>query len=477
MMPAPPSTGTALPAPVPLLTPDLVIAARPRAGDPILPPATIAAAEGASNAPDLAKHDVIILTRTGGPDRLAARFIAAGHRVIRVAAADIPPVAQAVAVPLPALPKDVLERDALLLEILGEIRRQGHVDSAVLVLDVPDFADAAVRARERWNWRIVVTGARATLSPRLERVADLLITDAAGDATPSPNRGPRPAPAIAADVPWADLAAAVRATWPLASIIVVSFNTLAFTRLCVASVLANTEYPNYELILIDNGSTDGSAAALTDLGKQYPHVRIILNDTNQGFGPANNQGLIIARGDLLVLLNSDTMTPPGWLSRLAWHLTDPRLGMIGPSTNRTCNEAQVATAYSTYGELLAFARQRGDAFDGQRHRIRMPMMFCAAWRRDVLADVGLLDERYETGMFEDEDYALRVQAAGYETAWAADTYVHHAYHASIGKLLTSGEYLDLFRRNQARFEEKWGICWERHRLPRRPAPAAPANPV
>ena len=147
------------------------------------------------------------------------------------------------------------------------------------------------------------------------------------------------------------------------------------------------------------------------------------------------KGLAIARGELLVLLNSDTMVPVGWLSRLAHHLADPRLGLIGPATNRTCNEAQIAAPYSTYGELLQFARDRAAEHDGQRHAIRMPMMFCVAWRRDVFVEVGSLDERYETGMFEDEDYALRVKAAGYETAWAADAYVHHAYHASIGKLV------------------------------------------
>ena len=95
----------------------------------------------------------------------------------------------------------------------------------------------------------------------------------------------------------------------------------------------------------------------------------------------------------------------------------------------------------------------------------MPLMFCLAMRRDVERRVGPLDERYEVGMFEDEDYALRVKALGLETAWALDAYVHHAYHASIGKLLPSGQYTKLFHANRRRFEEKWGICWERHRPP------------
>jgi GT2 family glycosyltransferase len=97
------------------------------------------------------------------------------------------------------------------------------------------------------------------------------------------------------------------------------------------------------------------------------------------------------------------------------------------------------------------------------------MMFCTAFRRDLVDTVGLLDERYEVGMFEDEDYAIRVRAAGYEVAWTPEVYVHHAYHASIGKLLPTGEYMRLVQQNKQRFEEKWGICWERHR----PLPTPP----
>jgi GT2 family glycosyltransferase len=231
----------------------------------------------------------------------------------------------------------------------------------------------------------------------------------------------------------------------------------------LTSLLANTEYPNYELFVVDNGSSDGTPDDLRALAGRYPHVRVILNDHNRGFGPANNQALAVAGGDVLVLLNNDTMVPPGWLTRLVQHLAEPRLGLIGPATNRTCNEAQVAAPYATYGEFVRFARERAVLHDGQRAPIRMPMMFCTALRRDVYSRVGPLDEQYEVGMFEDEDYALRVKAAGYDLAWAPDVFVHHAYHASIGKLLPTGEYMALVRANQGRFEAKWGICWERHR--------------
>jgi GT2 family glycosyltransferase len=233
--------------------------------------------------------------------------------------------------------------------------------------------------------------------------------------------------------------------------------------MCIASVLENTDYPNYELILIDNASTDGVREEAERLARDVPTIRTILNDTNLGFGPGNNQGMRNATGDIIVLLNNDTMVPRGWLTRLAHHLQDPALGLIGPGTNRACNEAQLDFPYQTYAEYQNVARTQGLRFAGVRIPIRMPMMFCTAFRRDVMDTVGFLDERYETGMFEDEDYAIRVRAAGYNVAWTPEVYVHHAYHASIGKLLPTGEYMRLVQQNRQRFEEKWGICWERHR--------------
>ncbi len=258
---------------------------------------------------------------------------------------------------------------------------------------------------------------------------------------------------------------AFRAAWPRATVVVVTIDNLAFTKLCLASVIANTAYPNLEILVVDNGSTDGTPDFLVDLARRHRPLRTILNRDNRGFGPANNQALAAGTGDLFVLLNNDTMVAPGWLCRLALRLDDPALGLVGPATNRTCNEAQVDSTYQTYEEFLRFAGERVRAHDGQVRPIRMLAMFCTAFRRSLYDEIGPLDERYAVGMFEDEDYALAAKSLGYAVAWAPDVYVHHAYHASIGKLLPAGTYLPLFRTNQQKFEHKWGICWERHRPP------------
>jgi len=89
-------------------------------------------------------------------------------------------------------------------------------------------------------------------------------------------------------------------------------------------------------------------------------------------------------------------------------------------------------------------------------------MFCVAFRRDVYDCVGPLDERFEIGMFEDDDYSVRVANAGYRLTVADDVLVHHFGEASFGGLVPSGRYTELFNSNRRRFEEKWGMAWQPH---------------
>ena len=141
---------------------------------------------------------------------------------------------------------------------------------------------------------------------------------------------------------------------PEVSFVVVTRDNLPFLRLCLESVLAHTGRP-CELIVVDNGSTDGTAAYLERLAERNPGVRVITNDENRGFASACNQGAAIADAGVLVLLNDDTVVCDGWLEPLLAHLAVPGVGMVGPSTNRTGNEAQIDAEYRTWEELARFA--------------------------------------------------------------------------------------------------------------------------
>ena len=266
-------------------------------------------------------------------------------------------------------------------------------------------------------------------------------------------------PADAAHVPAPDDTAAVGRT-----IIVVTYNNLVFNRLCIESVLANTRAVGYEIIVIDNASTDGTVEYLRALSSRDRRLRVTFNQENRGYAPAVNQGLALAKGDALVLLNNDTIVPEQWLARLLRHLDDPSVGLVGAVTNRSGNEAQIDAPYSTYGEFLAFARRLGPARLGQSFDIRTATMFCAAMRRDVYERVGGLDERFAVGMFEDDDYSMRVREAGYAVRCAEDTFVHHFGQASFGDLAARGEYGAVFHANRQKWEAKWGRAWTPYQL-------------
>lgn len=247
-----------------------------------------------------------------------------------------------------------------------------------------------------------------------------------------------------------------------ASVIVVSYNNLVFTRLCLESVLENTSGKDFELIVVDNGSMDGSMEYLRELSELNESVSIHLNDRNLGFARACNQGLELARGEVLVLLNNDTIVPPDWLTSLTRRLNGNRVGMVGPTTNRCGNEAEIESHYRTYGEMLEFAKQRASLHSGETQNLRMLAMFCVAFKRGTYLKIGPLDERFEIGLFEDEDYSMRLTEAGYSLVCAEDCFVHHFGQASIGKLASSGEYGELFHTNRRRFEKKWAMQWRPH---------------
>ena len=268
-------------------------------------------------------------------------------------------------------------------------------------------------------------------------------------ATPLPPAAPSPAVEVEPEV----------------SVIVVTFDGLAYTRLCLESVLLDPSAPVLELIVVDNASTDGTRAYLHQLAARDRRVRLILNAENRGFAPAVNQGLAASRGNDLVLLNNDTIPPPGAIARLVKHLCDLSVGLVGPVSNRTSTVAEVETAYTTMGGLLEAAKTRASA--GEQRLVDVPMltMFCVALRRGVYEHIGRLDERFHVGLFEDDDYSLRVRWAGFRVVFAEDVLVHHFGEASFGHLVSDGEHARIFEANRRSFEEKWGITWSPHPRP------------
>jgi O-antigen biosynthesis protein len=130
--------------------------------------------------------------------------------------------------------------------------------------------------------------------------------------------------------------------FPKISIIVLSYNNLPYTRLCLESIIENTSYPNYEIIVVDNASEKSTVKYLKSVKASLGNFILILNDENLGFSKANNQGFAISAGEYIVFLNNDTIVTPGWVHGLLYHLQkNPSAGMVGPVTNSIGNEAKI----------------------------------------------------------------------------------------------------------------------------------------
>lgn len=258
---------------------------------------------------------------------------------------------------------------------------------------------------------------------------------------------------------------AIAQTYPLVSILVLSYRSGEFLKPCLDSILRNTSYPRYEVIALDNGSGDGSAETIRRIAEESDGiVRAVPLETNLGFAGGNNEAARQARGDYLVLLNADTMVTAGWLERLLRPLRqDPSVGLTAPVTNYSGNQTRVQTSYRDVEGMEEFARQLAVSRRGESMEVPMAPLLCAAFSRKLWEQVGELDEQFGIGMFEDDDFSLRIRQAGYRVVTAEDCFVHHFGHGSF-ESLPAEENLRIFEANRQRFEAKWNRPWKEHEL-------------
>lgn len=221
----------------------------------------------------------------------------------------------------------------------------------------------------------------------------------------------------------------------LISIVIPVLNQLELTKRCLESIEAHTQRP-YELILVDNGSTEDVAGAIASMKPTRGRIVLLRNERNEGFAFAVNQGLARATGSVLVVLNNDTRVTPEWATRsIALLNAHPRIGAVGPLTNRASGpQVLAAVGYDVNAPdagLDSFARSRAHEHAGKFVLLARLVGLCMVLKRELLDRIGGFDPCFGLGNFEDDDFSLRAMRAGFRLAVACDVFVHHQGSATF----------------------------------------------
>lgn len=236
------------------------------------------------------------------------------------------------------------------------------------------------------------------------------------------------------------------------SIVILTHNQLVHTQLCIQSIRDYTSDVDYEIIVIDNASTDGTREWL----HAQPDLIVQENLINVGFPAGCNQGIQLATRNNILLLNNDTVVTSKWLKRMTEVLyEDEFTGAVGPITNNCSYYQAISVSYSSLEEMQQFAKDiMSDAFGRSEYRLKL-VGFCILIKRSVIDTIGLLDEQFSPGNFEDDDLSYRMVQMGYRLKLCRDVFIHHTGSVSFGK--EQSLYHQLLTTNQAKFEKKWGF--------------------
>lgn len=242
---------------------------------------------------------------------------------------------------------------------------------------------------------------------------------------------------------------------PQVSIILLAFNHLDYTKLCVESLYRFTSHLPFELITVNNGSSDATEQFFNTL----PHQKKINFPHNVGGDTAINEGLKLADGKYTVFLSNDLILTPHWLDNLLKCMeAGGKIGMVVPACGASSNYQQVGLQYNSMDEMLQKAAAYNHS-DPRKWEERLRLItYTFLIRTDLFKAMGGLEEIYNPGGFDDDDLSFRIRRAGYKLIFAKDTFVHH-----FGSITFSQDYakLNLLERNRQIFFNKFGIdSWE-----------------
>lgn len=221
--------------------------------------------------------------------------------------------------------------------------------------------------------------------------------------------------------------------FPLVSIIIVNWNGGEVFRQCLES-LSKIDYPNWELIVVDNGSTDGSEKYI----KLIELTKLIKNQSNLGFASANNQGYEKTKGKYILLLNNDTNVKPDFLTKLVERIEmEKEIGVIQPKIYMMDDPERLDNAGSFltrigFLEHWGFGEKDGPEFEKEKE-IFSAKGACMLIQRKIIEKVGLFDSDF-VSYFEESDFCWRVWLAGYKILFYPRARIYHKVGFTIRRL-------------------------------------------
>jgi len=247
-------------------------------------------------------------------------------------------------------------------------------------------------------------------------------------------------------------------------VIIPNWNRRDLLRSCLNSLALQT-YDSYEVVVVDNGSSDGSAAMVEEMAATFPvPLRVIANSENRGFCAANNQGFAATTTELVALLNNDAEADPGWLAGLesAIHTRDD-IGMAASKILVWEDPTRIdKCGHLIYPDGQNRGRGSGELDRGQYDQIKevlWPDGCAAMYRRAMLEDVGGFDEDF-FAYADDAELGLRARLAGWLCLYTPQAVVRHHRGATLG--IGSARRLTLIERNRVLLVVKlfpWNLLW------------------
>ena len=247
---------------------------------------------------------------------------------------------------------------------------------------------------------------------------------------------------------------------PTVSIIALSYNQIKYTKEFIQSVFEFTTIP-FELIIIDNNSDSETVEYLKEIDKSKENTRVIFNQKNFGFPKGINQAIKEARGKYLLIANNDIVVTKGWFERIAEVAeSDNKIGIVGPISNYVSGmQFDKNARYSNLKQMHEYVVNIRVKNLGKTLHFPRITFLCALIKREVIEKIGGLDERFSPGNFEDDDFCLRAQIAGFKTVIAQDVFIHH-YGSKSFTAEGMEKYKTRLEINQKIFINKWGATPE-----------------